>query len=63
MAGKLPEQITSDERKKAKAVNFGFVYGMGLELESMPGKNTALDSQMLKQKHIGRDSLNYTMTY
>lgn len=26
---KLEEDITGDERKKAKAVNFGFVYGMG----------------------------------
>jgi len=29
VAGKLEEDITGDERKKAKAVNFGFVYGMG----------------------------------
>jgi uracil-DNA glycosylase family 4 len=29
VAGKKPEDITSAERKKAKAVNFGFVYGMG----------------------------------
>ena len=27
--GKLEEDVTPDERKKAKAVNFGFVYGMG----------------------------------
>lgn len=26
---KLEEEVNSDERKKAKAVNFGFVYGMG----------------------------------
>jgi len=26
---KLEEEVTGDERKKAKAVNFGFVYGMG----------------------------------
>jgi DNA polymerase-1 len=29
VAGKLEEDVTGDERKKAKAVNFGFVYGMG----------------------------------
>jgi len=29
ITGKRPEDITEDERKKAKAVNFGFVYGMG----------------------------------
>jgi DNA polymerase-1 len=29
ITGKLPEDVTYDERKKAKAVNFGFVYGMG----------------------------------
>lgn len=29
VSGKKPEDITSDERKKAKAVNFGFLYGMG----------------------------------
>lgn len=29
MTGKMPEEVTKDERKKAKAVNFGFVYGMG----------------------------------
>ena len=29
VTGKDPKDITSDERKKAKAVNFGFVYGMG----------------------------------
>lgn len=27
--GVPPSQVTKDERKKAKAVNFGFVYGMG----------------------------------
>jgi uracil-DNA glycosylase family 4 len=29
VSGKLPEDITKEERKKAKAVNFGFLYGMG----------------------------------
>jgi uracil-DNA glycosylase family 4 len=29
VTGKDPKDVTSDERKKAKAVNFGFVYGMG----------------------------------
>ena len=29
MTGKPPSQITKEERKKAKAVNFGFLYGMG----------------------------------
>lgn len=29
VAHKKPEEITSAERKKAKAVNFGFLYGMG----------------------------------
>lgn len=29
VTGRRPEDVTSDERKKAKAVNFGFVYGMG----------------------------------
>lgn len=29
VAHKEPEQVTGDERKKAKAVNFGFLYGMG----------------------------------
>ncbi len=28
-AGKHPDDITKEERKKAKAVNFGFLYGMG----------------------------------
>jgi uracil-DNA glycosylase family 4 len=27
--GVPPDQVTKDDRKKAKAVNFGFVYGMG----------------------------------
>lgn len=27
--GKPPEEVTKDERKMAKAVNFGFLYGMG----------------------------------
>jgi DNA polymerase-1 len=27
--GKSPDQVTKDERKMAKAVNFGFLYGMG----------------------------------
>jgi DNA polymerase-1 len=29
ISGKRPEDVTKDERKKAKAVNFGFLYGMG----------------------------------
>lgn len=29
VTGKTPEEVTQDERKKAKAVNFGFLYGMG----------------------------------
>ena len=29
MTGKPADQITPEERKKAKAVNFGFLYGMG----------------------------------
>lgn len=29
VTGKLEADITGDERKKAKAVNFGFLYGMG----------------------------------
>ncbi len=29
ITGKIPADITSKERKDAKAVNFGFVYGMG----------------------------------
>ena len=29
VAMKLMEEVTKDDRKKAKAVNFGFVYGMG----------------------------------
>lgn len=29
ITGKTPDQVTKDDRKKAKAVNFGFVYGMG----------------------------------
>jgi uracil-DNA glycosylase family 4 len=29
LTGKRPQDITSEERKKAKSVNFGFLYGMG----------------------------------
>jgi uracil-DNA glycosylase family 4 len=29
ITGKRPEDITKEERKKAKAVNFGYLYGMG----------------------------------
>jgi len=29
VSGKAPETITKEERKMAKAVNFGFLYGMG----------------------------------
>ena len=29
--GKRVEDVTKDERKKAKAINFGFLYGMGAE--------------------------------
>lgn len=29
VTGKIPSQITKEERKRAKAVNFGFLYGMG----------------------------------
>lgn len=29
VSGKAPEKITKEERKMAKAVNFGFLYGMG----------------------------------
>lgn len=31
MTGKQPASISNEERKKAKAVNFGFLYGMGWE--------------------------------
>jgi DNA polymerase-1 len=31
MMGKHPDQITPEERKKAKSVNFGFLFGMGWE--------------------------------
>jgi DNA polymerase-1 len=31
MTGKIQEQIAKEERKKAKAVNFGYIYGMGAE--------------------------------
>jgi uracil-DNA glycosylase family 4 len=31
MTGKRKEDVTKEERKKAKAVNFGFLYGMGAE--------------------------------
>jgi DNA polymerase-1 len=31
MTGKLPQDVTKEERKKAKAVNFGYVYRMGAE--------------------------------
>jgi uracil-DNA glycosylase family 4 len=30
MTGKPADRVTKDERKKAKAVNFGFLYGMGV---------------------------------
>lgn len=29
MTGKSPDQVEKEERKKAKAVNFGYIYGMG----------------------------------
>lgn len=29
MTGKLAEDVTKEERKKGKAVNFGYIYGMG----------------------------------
>jgi len=29
VSGKAPKDVTDEERKKAKAVNFGFLYGMG----------------------------------
>lgn len=31
VTGKTPEQVEKEERKRAKAVNFGFLYGMGAE--------------------------------
>ena len=30
MTGKTSDEVTGDERKKAKAVNFGYLYGMGV---------------------------------
>ena len=44
MTGKPASQITKEERKKAKAVNFGFLYGMGAK----KFVNTAWDNYGVK---------------
>lgn len=55
VSGKKPEDITKEERKMAKAVNFGFLYGMGAKkfmvyADEKYGVKVTLDEAKLYRK-------------
>ncbi|WP_186645073.1 DNA polymerase I [Fluviispira vulneris] len=50
--GKNPEQVSSDERSKAKAINFGIIYGMGSQRLAKEQKISLADAKKFIEKYF-----------
>lgn len=57
--GKLPENVTSDERSNAKTINFGIIYGMGAQRLSREQKISLSEAKSFIERYF----LNFAGVY